>query len=121
MRKSTPGDSRTARGAWTRAVALAQVPGVQRPEAKHMPGIPLPVGDLAPGTVTVRVVRGSMANVIPGQVVELTGGPSPLSAKTNDAGRAEFTGLAPGARVKASATVNGERLGSRGVTGAPGG
>ena len=64
--------------------------GAQMPDAKQMSGIPLPVGDLAPGTVTVRVVRGSMANVIPGQVVELTGGPSPLSAKTNDAGRAEI-------------------------------
>ena len=87
--------------------------GAQMPDPKQMAGIPLPVADLAPGTVTVRVVRASMANVISGQLVELTGGPSRLSAKTNDAGRAEFTGLAPGARVKASATVNGERLESQ--------
>jgi hypothetical protein len=75
-----------------------------------MSGVPLPVADLPPGTVTVRVVRGAMTNVIPGQLVELTGGPSTLSAKTNDAGRAEFSGLQPGTRVRASTTVNGERL-----------
>jgi hypothetical protein len=86
----------------------------QMPDAKQMSGVPLPVGDLASGTVTVRVVRGSMANVIAGELVELTtGAASPLSAKTNDAGRAEFSGLAPGTRVKASTTVNGERLESQ--------
>jgi hypothetical protein len=103
------------------ALHAQSVSGAQMPDAKQMSGIPLPVGDLAPGTVTVRVVRGSMTNVIPGQVVELTGGPSPLSAKTNDAGRAEFTGLAPGARVKASTTVNGERLESQEFTVPPAG
>ena len=93
------------------------ISGAQMPDAKQMSGVPLPVSDLAPGTVTVRVVRGSMANVISGQLVELTtGGPSPLSAKTNDAGRAEFSGLAPGTRVKASTTVNGERLESQEFT-----
>jgi hypothetical protein len=95
----------------------AQAPaGVQMPDARQMSGVPLPVGDLAPGTVTVRVVRGTMANVIAGQTVDLTGGSSPLSAKTNDAGRAEFTGVTPGTRVKASATVNGERLESQEFT-----
>ena len=87
--------------------------GAQMPDAKQMSGVPLPVGDLAPGTVTVRVVRGSMANVLAGQSVDLIGGSSPLSAKTNDAGRAEFSGLAPGTRVKASTVVNGERLESQ--------
>jgi hypothetical protein len=95
----------------------AQPPaGVQMPDARQMSGVPLPVADLAPGTVTVRVVRGTMANLIAGQTVDLTGGSSPLSAKTNDAGRAEFTGLTPGTRVKASATVNGERLESQEFT-----
>lgn len=93
--------------------AAAQMPGAQMPDAKQMSGVPLPVGDLTPGTVTVRVVRGSMTNVITNQVVELSGGPSVLTAKTNDSGRAEFTGLAPGTRVKASTTVNGERLESQ--------
>jgi hypothetical protein len=85
----------------------------QMPDPRQMSGVPLPVSDLAPGTVTVRVVRGTMTNAIPGQLVELTGGASPMSAKTNDAGRAEFSGLQPGTRVKASTTVNGERLESQ--------
>jgi hypothetical protein len=93
-------------------VASAQMPPGM-PDARQMSGVPLPVPDLAPGTVTVRVVRGTITNIIPNQDVELTGGPSVMKAKTNDAGRAEFTGLAPGTRVKASTTVNGERLESQ--------
>jgi hypothetical protein len=98
------------------APALAQAPGMsggQMPDAKQMSGMPLPVGDVPPGTVTVRVVRGSMANPLPNQTVELFGGPSPATVKTNDTGRAEFTGLEPGMRVKAVVTVNGERLESQ--------
>jgi len=91
--------------------AFAQPPGM--PDPRQMSGVPLPVPDLAPGTVTVRVVRGTMTNIIPNQDVELTGGASVMRAKTSDAGRAEFTGLAPGTRVKASTTVNGERLESQ--------
>jgi len=90
----------------------AQMPGGM-PDAKQMSGLPLPVADLPPGTVTVRVVRGTMTNVIPNQEVELSGGPSVIKANTNDAGRAEFAGLAPGTRVKAAAVVNGERLESQ--------
>jgi hypothetical protein len=90
----------------------AQMP-TGMPDAKQMSGVPLPVPDLAPGTITVRVVRGTMTNVVAGQEVELSGGPSVMKAKTNDAGRAEFSGLIPGTRVKASATVNGERLDSQ--------
>ena len=43
----------------------AQAPfagGAQMPDPKQMSGVPLPMPDLALGTVTVRVVRGSMAN-----------------------------------------------------------
>ncbi len=78
-----------------------------------MSGVPLPVVDLAPGTVTVRVVRGSMANVINGHPVELHGGPTLLTVTTNSTGRAEFQGLRVGTRVKAVTTVDGERLESQ--------
>jgi hypothetical protein len=88
----------------------------QMPDARQMSGVPLPVAELPPGTVTVRVVRGVITNVIPDQLVELTGGASTVSAKTNDAGRAEFTGLVPGTKVRATATVNGERLESQEFT-----
>ena len=96
-------------------LAAAQMPAGM-PDAKQMSGMPLPVPDLAPGTVTVRLVRGTMTNPIANQEVELSGGASPVKSKTNDAGRVEFTGLAPGTRVKASATVNGERLESQEFT-----
>lgn len=100
------------------APALAQPPGMgaqggAMPDAKQMSGVPLPAGDMAVGTVTVRVVRGSMANPLAGESVELSGGPSPVTMKTNETGRAEFAGLTPGTRVKAVATVNGERLESQ--------
>lgn len=91
-------------------------PGAQMPDAKRMSGIPLPVPDLAPGTVTVRVVRGSMANVVADQPVELSGGPSPMIARTNDSGRAEFSGLRAGTTVKASTTIDGQHLESQEFT-----
>jgi len=96
------------------ACLLGFVPSAiaQMPDPKQMSGVPLPVGDLATGTVTVRVVRGTMTNVITGQRVEIIG-PFPMSGKTNDAGRAEFTGLQPGTRVRAATTVDGEYLESQ--------
>jgi hypothetical protein len=102
-------------------LALLYLPGAvpsvlaQMPDPKQMSGVPLPVGDLPVGTVTVRVVRGTMTNVISGQRVDLIG-PTPMSANTNDAGRAEFTGLQPGIRVRASTTVDGENLESQEFT-----
>jgi hypothetical protein len=100
-------------GASSRASAQGMSTGTQMPDPKQMSGRPLPVGDLPVGTVTVRVVRGSMANVIANQPVELSGGPSTLTVKTNEQGRAEFSGLRPGTTVKAVASVGGERLESQ--------
>jgi hypothetical protein len=96
-------------------VAAQVVPGGQMPDPKQMSGVPLPTSDIPAGTVTVRVVRGTLSNLVVGQPVELTGDVS-ASAKTNDAGRAEFAGLAPGARLKAVAVVDGERLESQEFT-----
>jgi hypothetical protein len=97
--------------------ALAQMPpgmGANMPDARQMSGTPLPTGEVPPGTVIVRVVRGSMANPLTGETVELIGaGSASSTAKTNELGRAEFPGLAIGSRVKAVATVNGERLESQ--------
>jgi hypothetical protein len=127
MRHAARGGDRVSRSririlAFAAVVALAGAPGAvhaqmggssQMPDPKQMSGRPLPVGDLPVGTVTVRVVRGSMANVIPNQPVELSGGPSPVTASTNEQGRAEFPGLRPGTTVKATTTVNGERIESQ--------
>jgi hypothetical protein len=82
----------------------------QMPDPKQMSGVPLPVADLPVGTVTIRVVRGALTNVIPNHPVDLIAGAAPVTAKTNDAGRAEFTALVPGTRVRAMTTVDGERV-----------
>jgi hypothetical protein len=84
------------------------------PDVRQMSGVPLPVSDAAPGSVSVRVVRGALTNAVPNQPVEiLVGGGSPVTVTTNDAGRAEFTGLTPGTRVKAVTVLDGERLESQ--------
>jgi hypothetical protein len=91
------------------AIGLAQ----QMPDPKDIAGIPLPVGDVPAGTVVVRVIRGSLANNIADQEVQLLVAGSPRTAKTDASGRAEFAGLPPGSRVSAVATVLGERLQSQ--------
>ena len=95
----------------------AQMPpqGAAMPNAREMSGVPLPSGDLAPGSVTVRVIRGSLANPLARVEVELSGGATAKRA-TNESGRAEFSGLPVGAKVKASVTVEGERLESQELT-----
>ena len=85
----------------------------QMPDPKQMSGMPLPVGDLTPGSVSVRVIRGSLANVVKDQAVDLVVAGATRTARTDEAGRAEFTGLTPGTRVKAVTTVNGERIESQ--------
>lgn len=87
-------------------------PGAQMPDPSQMSGIPLPTGEIPAGTVTVRVVRGSLTNAVTDHPVELVGQVSG-SARTNDQGRAEFRGLAIGARLKAATTVDGQRLESQ--------
>ena len=87
--------------------------GAQMPDARRMSGVPLPMGDLPVGTVTVRVARGAVTNPLPGIAVELTGAGAAKQASTDAQGRATFTGLTPGARVKATAMVEGEKLDSQ--------
>jgi hypothetical protein len=58
----------------TAVPALAQMPpgmGANMPDARQMSGTPLPTGEVPAGTVIVRVVRGSMANPLAGETVEL--------------------------------------------------
>jgi hypothetical protein len=84
------------------------------PDPKEISGIPLPMPDVPIGTVTVRLLRGSFAKNIAGQEVTLTvEGGTTRSAKTNEQGRAEFPGLRPGVRVRATTTVDGARLESQ--------
>ncbi|MBI4477451.1 MAG: hypothetical protein HY654_09775 [Acidobacteria bacterium] len=79
-----------------------------------MSGIPRPDGTLANGTVTVRLIRGQLSNNISNHPVQLeVAGKPPVTGRTDESGRAEFTALAPGASVKAIAVVDGERLESQ--------
>jgi hypothetical protein len=92
------------------SVALAQI---NMPDPSLIHGRALPAPELATGTVTVRVVREAIGNDISGQRVELTVGGQTRNATTDQEGRAEFTGLAVGAEVSATATVDGEELASQ--------
>lgn len=96
------------------AVTAKQMSGAQMPDPKAMSGIPLQVPDVSVGTVTARVIRGALTSPMPGQTVELTGaGGAPKTAQTDAAGRATFSGLAPGTRVRAAVVVDGERVESQ--------
>jgi hypothetical protein len=95
------------------APAAAQNAPAGMPDPRQMSGIPLPSADVAPGTITVRVIKGSLANVIPNQPVELQIGTTTRKANTDAAGRASFEGVPPGTRVKAFTQVAGERLESQ--------
>jgi len=81
----------------------------------QMSGLPLQVGDLPPGIVTVRVIRGSFSDNLPNHQVSLhvEGAAVPRQATTDASGRAQFDGLQVGARVVAEVSVAGERLESQ--------
>lgn len=85
------------------------------PDPKEMSGIPrpVPVGDLPNRTVSVRLIRGALSNNIAGHPVDLLIDGTPRTVKTDENGRAEFGPLSPGARLKAIAVVDGERLESQ--------
>jgi hypothetical protein len=82
----------------------------QMPDPRQMSGQVLPSADLPTGSVTVRVIRQTMANTAPGIEVELHGAGEVRRATTGQQGRAQFDGLPPGARVHVVAIVDGERL-----------
>ncbi len=102
---------------WLGAMALASLCGgvatgaqVAMPDPSLMHGKALPAGELAAGTVTVRVVRESVGNNLPGQTVRVTAGSVSRTATTDEQGRAEFTNLPQGAEARAETTVDGEAL-----------
>jgi hypothetical protein len=94
-------------------LAAPQGADARQMDPKAVAGIPLPVPDVAVGTVVVRVIKGSLTNNVPNQQVELLGAGAPRAVTTDAGGRAEFSGLAPGTMVTATATVGGERLQSQ--------
>jgi hypothetical protein len=86
------------------------------PNAQMMSGIPMPMADVPDGTVSVRVVRGEISNIVPGQQVELAVDGMSRTAKTDESGRAQFTGIPPGRNLKAVVTVDGEWVESQAFT-----
>ncbi|MEO8260344.1 MAG: hypothetical protein ABI868_23565 [Acidobacteriota bacterium] len=92
------------------ALIVWAVPADAQPDPRQMAGIPRPVTDLPDGAVSVRLIRGQLSNNIPDFPVELQVGSEMRTGKTDDMGRAEFTGLPAGAMLKAVAVVDGERL-----------
>ena len=92
------------------APALAQMP-----DLRAISGKPLPVNDVPPGTVVVRVVRQTMANAAVGvEVSATTRAPSGDARtgvmKTGADGRALFSNLPRAAEFQATVTVDGESL-----------
>ena len=105
---------------WCALVLLPPVgTSAQMPDARQMSGIPMPSGDVPPGSVSVRLVRGDLSNNIVGHPVELHAGASVQTVKTDDNGRAIFNGLAAGVQVHVVAEVDGERLESQGFSPPP--
>lgn len=82
----------------------------QMPDPRQMHGQAIPAGELPAGSVTVRVVRQSIGNNLPGVPVELHGAGDVRRATTAADGRAQFASVPVGARVHATAVVEGERL-----------
>ena len=83
---------------------------INMPDPSLINGKAIPAPELPNGTVTVRVVRESIGNNLPGQTVRLTTGSAGRDAKTDDQGRATFDNLAPGVQSGAEVTVDGERI-----------
>ena len=100
-------------------LALQMAIGFQLPSALAQPplgqmsGIPLPDAELPDGTVTVRVVRGQVANNVSDHVVELQQGDGLVTAFTDLNGRATFSTLNPGTQVQAFTDLDGRRLQSQ--------
>lgn len=82
-------------------------------DPRQMSGIPRPDGNLPDGTITVRVIRGSFANNVTDQAVDLRAGDQVQTVKTDASGRATFRAPAAGTLVRASTVVDGERLESQ--------
>lgn len=91
-------------------IALSTAVAGQMPDLAQMSGTPLLSGDLSPGTVTVRVVRGDMSNNVANQPVDLHGAGPVQTVQTGADGRATFSGLPQNARVHVVSTLDGARL-----------
>lgn len=108
-------------GTWNRRRASATCVGVfllasasfAQPDPRQMSGIPLPDPQLSAGTITVRVIRGTLTNNVSDHPVELHQGDNVVTVNTDAEGRAQFLTLNPGATVVAATELDGVRLESQ--------
>lgn len=84
-----------------------------QPDPRQMSGMPLPDQALPDGTISVRVIRGSLSNNVLDHPVELRQGDVVETALTDSEGRATFLTLNPGQRVQASTELDGEAIESQ--------
>jgi hypothetical protein len=80
------------------------------PDPSQMSGIPRPDGQVPPGTLVVRVIRGDFAHPLVGQEVTLDGEGGPRSEKTDATAHVTFAGLAAGATYTVRARAFGDEL-----------
>ena len=83
------------------------------PNFKEMSGSVLPTSEIPAGTVSVRLVRGGPDKPLSKQDVEFLIDGKSRRATTDEIGRAQVSALPRGARVRAVAVVDGERLESQ--------
>jgi hypothetical protein len=97
-------------GAGILLLCLAALSALAQPDPRQMSGIPRPDPNLSDGSITVRVIRGSFANNVAGQVVELRAGDRVSTADTDAEGRATFMSLNPGEQVTVATELDGAVL-----------
>jgi hypothetical protein len=104
-------------GMLTASAADAQMTGTGgvggMPDARAMSGIPRPDASLVAGTVSVRLVRGQLGNLVTDHPVEFVVNGKSQVVKTDASGRALVPGVAPGSTVHVLTTLDGERLDSQ--------
>jgi hypothetical protein len=93
-------------------LAMAQLARAQM-DLSQVSGQPLPSPDLPAGTVSVRVIRGTITNNIVNQPVDIAVDGKTQRVTTDANGRAQISGLKAGAQVKAVTVVDGQRLESK--------
>lgn len=108
--RAVPGATCLVLSAMCLVVCAARPAVAQMPDPRLMHGQAIPSGELAPGSVTVRVIRQALGNNLPGVEVELHGAGDVRRATTAADGRAQFTAVPVGAGVHAIARVEAERL-----------
>lgn len=111
----SPFDSLRSLRAMVLLIAMLGTIGAQAqmPSFRQMSGRPLPSADVPPGSLTVRVARGSFDKSVPGHTVDVNIDGRSVTVTTGDDGRALVSGLRAGNTVRVSTMLDGVRLDSQ--------